>query len=316
MNEQHTVPQAGRRLIGLYPARYRELYGEDIAATFAEATEGLTGRALLRERLDLASHALRLRLRIASTDPAGRILAGAAPIALALGVGESLYDQAWYVEDVIRAVSRVATRPALAAGTLGAYAALVVPWIVALLCAAAGRWKPARRAAVLGLLAETAFWELILGHTWQMYGEFARIALLAALVLLAPADLVDTGRRGRWEVTGLAIGAGLPLAALAASDATVLGVFWQSVPALLPIWAFAVAAALLLAHLSARRPDLFRAAGIALGTVPWLLEQLPRRVPTVWAATAFVVLIGGAVALGGIIRLLRRAIDTEPAEPA
>ncbi|MEU9133722.1 hypothetical protein AB0D08_37485, partial [Kitasatospora sp. NPDC048540] len=305
-----------RLLIGLYPARYRELHGEDIAATFAEATEGLSGRAVLRERLDLASHALRLRLRMASTDPAGRMLAGAAPVALALGVGECLYDQVWYLHNVTQALSHMATRPRLAAFTSGMYLALVVPWIVALLCAAVGRWKPARRAAVLGLLTEAVSWGLVFGHAWQMYGELARIALLAALVLLAPPDLVDTARRGRWEVTGLALGAGLPLAALATFDATLLGVFWRSVPALLSIWSFAVAAALLLAHLSTRRPDLFRGAGIALGTAPWLVESAPWPVPVAWAGTAFVVLIGGAVAVGGVVHLVRRAMGAEPIEPA
>ncbi|MEV4611025.1 hypothetical protein AB0K43_00285 [Kitasatospora sp. NPDC049258] len=317
MSERHT-PQVGRLLVGLYPARYRELHGEDIAATFAEATEGLGRRELLRERLDLASHALRLRLRIGPTDPAGRVLAGAAPVALAIAVGACLAYLLPGLGEVADAFAGASARPRWALVVAGLFVAFSAPWIVTLLFAALGRWRPARRVAVLAIFVDCALM-VVLGQTYGVAGEALRLAVLGALVLLAPPDLVDTGRRGRWEVTAVALLVGLPLAGASQGAAVLIGIPIHSVPALAATWAFVVAAVLLLLHLSARRPDRLRGAGIALGASPWLLQYLPAgplSALMIRTGTEFLVLVGGAVILGGLVRLLRRTLGTEPAEPA
>ncbi|MER8182257.1 hypothetical protein [Kitasatospora sp. NPDC094015] len=311
MNEQNTVPQAGRRLIGLYPARYRELYGEDIAATFAEVTEGLTGRALLRERLDLASHALRLRLGIASTDPAGRILAGAAPIALALGAGVCVSDLLWIMRDFVPVFTHA--RPGqVVRGTL-VFVLAFIPWITALLCAATGRWRPARAAAVLAVALDLVFSGLILTVGYGTLGELCRVGGLAALVLLAPPDLVDTARRGRRTVVAVAVTTALTLTWVWAIPIAE----WRPyiVASLADLWLFVAVAALLVVHLSARRPDRLRCVGIALAAVPWLLEYSAGG-NAEQAVVGFTVLIGGAFAVGGVVQLIRRMLGTEPAEPA
>ncbi|MEU9133889.1 hypothetical protein AB0D08_38390, partial [Kitasatospora sp. NPDC048540] len=302
-----------RLLIGLYPARYRELHGEDIAATFAEATEGLSPRAVLRERLDLASHALRLRLRIASTDPAGRMLAAAAPVALALAAGECLSGLLPSLTAL--ATTSPQTRPRLFAVEVVLVALVFIPWIVALLLTTTGRWRRARPVAVLAALIDLGVALVVLGAYDRAPGALLRACALAALVLLAPPDLVDTGRRGRWEAGAVALATGVPLAVLMDSRVTLLGWSWYEVPAMVGFWALLVVSLLLLVHLSARRPDRLRGAGIALGPAPWLLEYMGIGA-THWVVAYFVVLIGGAVAVGGVVHLVRRMLGTEPAEPA
>ncbi|MEU9133795.1 hypothetical protein AB0D08_37875, partial [Kitasatospora sp. NPDC048540] len=288
------------------------LHGEDIAATFAEATEGLSGRAVLRERLDLASHALRLRLRISSAHPAGRMLAAAAPVALALAAGERISGLPGLVQF---AAYSSGTRPGMLAVQAVMAVVMFVPWIVALLCATAGRWRPARAVAAFAALIDLGIALLILGRYGPATGELLRTGALAALLLLAPPDLVDTGRRGRWETASVALATGARLAVMLGPGVTLLGLGWYEVPAAACFWSLVAVAGLLLVHLSARRPDRLRAIGIALGAGPWLLQYAGIGAMH-WVVAYSVVLIGGAVAAGGVVHLVRRMLGTEPAEPA
>ncbi|WP_370145507.1 hypothetical protein [Streptacidiphilus sp. EB129] len=84
------APDPACFLLRLYPAPYRAAHGQEIAAVHEEATADLTGLTLLREHASLAAHALRLRTRLSSTHPAGRVFAGAAPFALAGATGVAL----------------------------------------------------------------------------------------------------------------------------------------------------------------------------------------------------------------------------------
>ncbi|MFD9595303.1 hypothetical protein ACFWA9_21480 [Kitasatospora sp. NPDC059973] len=78
-------------------------------------------------------------------------------------------------------------------------------------------------------------------------GQLAGTALVGALVLLAPAALVDITRRGRWEMAALALAVALP--AIAADRYTA-----QYLPlpmlGLLPIWLGTVTAPALLRRLA------------------------------------------------------------------
>lgn len=272
---EFATPQAGRLLMGLYPAAYRAAHGADIEAVFAEAAEGLTRRQVLRERRDLAKHALRLRLRIGPTDPAGRVLAGAAPVVLAVFCGLALHELIPQVPELVQRFRQVYPVHGLLAamGPAAVLAALTVPLLSALVLAVLGRWRAARTFGALGAFAEAGLALLLFGHIpLAMAGAAVGPLFGGLLLLLAPAPLVNTGRRGRWEVTGLAMGIGLPLIATdlfrTVSPDSTTGLRAMG---LQPLWQYVAVAVLLAVHLSARRPDLFRAAGIALGVAPWLL---------------------------------------------
>jgi hypothetical protein len=75
---------AVRLALRAYPAHYRSLHGEELAATATDAAQGGGRWATLSEAGALAAHGLRLRLRIGPDRPLGQILAWAAPLAVAV----------------------------------------------------------------------------------------------------------------------------------------------------------------------------------------------------------------------------------------
>ncbi|MFB7618683.1 hypothetical protein [Kitasatospora sp. NPDC056181] len=315
----HDTPRAGRLLIGLYPARYRSAQGDDIHATFAEATQGRTRSAVLREYRDLATHALRLRLRIGPTDPAGRVLAGAAPTALALAAGCALY---FLLPGLVHRIR--APRPDLGLGHAVPAAVLqlarAAPWLLALGIAVTGRWRAARIAAVAAALLSGGVQALNGLHPYSA-GQLAGMALVGALVLLAPAGLVDVTQRGRWEMAGLALAVALP--------ATVADRYMaQHLPlpmlGLLPIWLGTLTAPALLGRLADRRRDPLQAVGVGLGTLPWLMpltavaafDPPPRLRPLLEYAGACVAPLGMALAVAGAVQLARRVRASDPSDLA
>ncbi|QKW18452.1 hypothetical protein HUT16_04665 [Kitasatospora sp. NA04385] len=312
---QH-APQAGRLLMGLYPARYRAAHGADIAAVFAETTGGLPRRAVLRERFDLAAHALRLRLRIGPTDPVGRVLAGAAPVALALAAGRCLFFLLTQLHET--AYRLLHPYPNLGRGYAVLGAALLLagtlPWLLALALTVLGRWRAARITGVLAALtgAGIQWWEGVYAM-WEV-GFLVGLLLIGVLGLLAPADLVDATARGRWEAAGLALGVGLPMTVVGPQGLTFLDDVDLSVGVLLPAWLCTVTAVALLLRLSGRRPDRLRAAGVALGALPWLSYLAFALVDSPGQRTALVEFggiclapLGTAVAVAGVVHLVRRA---------
>ncbi|GAA1194221.1 hypothetical protein F4556_001601 [Kitasatospora gansuensis] len=321
----HAAPQPGRLLLGLYPARYRAAHGEDIAAVFADATEGQPRRAVLRERRDLATHALRLRLRIGPTDPAGRVLAGAAPVALALAAGFALYFLLPELREMVHRLRYPFPNLGLRYAIVSAVflVTTTAPWLLALGLALLGRWRAARITVVVSTLLSIGVSSVFEPQSVWVLGEMAGTALVGALMLLAPAGLVDVTQRGRWEMTGLALGVGLPMIALSQYGAGLFVGTSTSVFALLPLWLSVVTAVVLAARLSGRRPDRLLALGVGLGVVPWLL----RFVVGVFAESdyqrmalgylgASLASLGAAVALAGVVHLVRRGRATEPSDPA
>ncbi|MFI5529170.1 hypothetical protein ACIA8O_11570 [Kitasatospora sp. NPDC051853] len=271
---EFAAPRAGRLLMGLYPAAYRAAHGADIEAVFAETAEGLTRRQVLRERRDLAKHALRLRLRIGPTDPAGRVLAGAAPVVVAVAAGYALHLLLPTLPELVERFRNphpvYGLRPALVQGIASAVPTL--PWLLALVFSVLGRWRAARIFGVLGALAGASTPLLVGSHQMFMLGEAVGAALGGLVLALAPSTLVDGSPRGRWEVAGLALGVAFPL--MAADRFGVLspgGAVYVQYLELLPAWLCTATAVVLLLRLSARPPDLHRSAGVALGIVPQLL---------------------------------------------
>ncbi|WP_043465343.1 hypothetical protein [Kitasatospora sp. MBT66] len=265
MTDRHTsLPALLRRLPldSLYPAEYRAAHGEEISAVLADAVQHADPRTALREWAALAAHAVRLRTRLSSSDPTGRILAGAAPFLLAGGAALSLLHLLF---------------GALVAGPDAHWAvaaAQSAPWVLALLCLALGRWTPAR-ALLLVAVAVAAF---------TPHPEPGLWAVTAVLVLIAPPDAVDLSRRSRSWAVGSAAAVALPLSGLTLlwldtrpEDYAHL-VFPPLQQALLdfsPVWSALV---LGLAHLL--RPtgpdtDSLHTSGIALAVLPWALTIVP-----------------------------------------
>ncbi|MFJ4675465.1 MULTISPECIES: hypothetical protein [unclassified Kitasatospora] len=320
------APQAGRLLMSLYPVRYRALHGEDIAAVFARTAEGLPRRAVLRERFDLAAHALRLRLRIGPTDPAGRVLAGAAPVTLAIAAGRCLFFLLSRLHERVHRIRYPFPGSGLGHAVLDAVllVAGTLPWLLALALAAVGRWRAARITGLLAALVEVGIQELEGIYQLWLVGYLLGLLLVGALLLLAPPDLVDVTKRGRWEAAGLALGVGLPLIAADRYQLTRHLSLNMATVGLFPLWLCAATAVVLLLRLSGRRPDGLRAAGVALAVLPWLVHLVFAAVDDparelrriVRYGGACLVLLGLAAALAAAVHLVRRTWWDKPTDPA
>lgn len=78
-------------VLRLYPKRYRDLLGSEMAGTFEVATADAGRGEVLREAFDLAGHGLRVRLGLTSDRYAGAVLAAAVPYVLGCVAGLSGY---------------------------------------------------------------------------------------------------------------------------------------------------------------------------------------------------------------------------------
>ncbi|MFD7508532.1 hypothetical protein ACFV5N_04175 [Streptomyces sp. NPDC059853] len=177
------------RLTRLYPAGYRAAYGAEIAATHRELTAGLGRVARWRADAELAGHAVRVRLGLDAAAPGGRLLACAAPFALAAGaVVGALEITRWYTGLVVS--------PAPASLLL---ITLDPGWALHLLCslllcvgavvALTGHRRAGVAAVVCGQLGTVALWPVV-GEVRGGGVVVPVVALLTALVVpAAPGDL-------------------------------------------------------------------------------------------------------------------------------
>ncbi|WP_052433161.1 hypothetical protein [Streptacidiphilus carbonis] len=310
------------RLLRLYPARYRNLHGPEIAAVHAQATAGLTGLPLLREHSDLAAHALRLRTRLSSTDPAGRIAAGAAPFALAGAAGLSLLLVVVLAPDILSG--------GLGPGLTALAAVDNLPWIAALACALTGRWTPARMLSLLATAVKTvlliiATWPSPTTWRWLIpLGEGAHVlwfsVALGVLVVLAPPDLVDVARQRNRRVIGAAALLGAPLTvALGYLLGHNVGPGSLSY-LLLYCWPGLLPATAVLVLLTRPRPDPLRTVGIGLTALPWAVvfsDDSQLTVHHIAAATTLACApLAGAALLAAVVRIARARTVPQPSDPA
>ncbi|WP_406096997.1 hypothetical protein [Kitasatospora purpeofusca] len=264
-DERTPLPALLRRLPldRLYPATYRAAHGEEINAVLADAVQHAGPRTALREWAALAAHAVRLRTRLSSSDPAGRILAGAAPALLAGGGALSVLHLLF---------------GAIPAGPDAHWvvgAAQSAPWVLALLCVALGRWAPAR-ALLLAAVAVAAF-----TRNPEPPGLWA---VTAVLVLIAPPDVVDLSRQGRSWAIGSAAAVALPLSGLMLLwldtrpedyPHLVFPPLQQTLLDLSPAWPALVLGLAHLLRLTRPNTDRLHAGGIALAVLPWTLTIAP-----------------------------------------
>ncbi|MFJ9950692.1 hypothetical protein [Kitasatospora sp. NPDC091207] len=329
---QATALPARLPLLGLYPAAYRASHGEEIAAVFAESVQGSDRRTVVREWAALAAHAARLRTRLSSRDPAGRVLAGAAPFMLAGGAALAAVH---LVMGLFLTVPRFDLGSTNTTATAVVGAVQTAPWILALVCAALGRWSLARLLVLAGTLARIG---AVVGFFVHPAGAFAQYLfllplwlLLAAPILIAPPDAVDHSARGRAGTTIAALALALPMTTLVlnwpwreAGDYSE-PIFSDNLQALLDAasaWPALVMATAFLVQLAAARPDRLRAAGTALAVLPWTVMlaapyySRPPRDLAELARNAAVVAAFLAVAVG--LAALRRALapTPKPVEPA
>ncbi|MFE2724249.1 hypothetical protein [Kitasatospora sp. NPDC059327] len=319
-------------LLGLYPAAYRASHGEEIAAVFAESVEGSDRRTVVREWAALAAHAVRLRTRLSSRDPAGRVLAGAAPFMLAGGAALATVH---LVTGLFVTVPRFDLGSTNSTATAVVGAVQTVPWILALLCAALGRWSYARLLVLAGTLARIGAVAGFFVHPSWAFAQYLFLLplwlLLAAPILIAPPDAVDHSARGRAGTTIAALALALPMTTLVlnwpwreAGDYSepVFSDHLQAVLDAASAWPALVLATAFLVHLAAARPDRLRAAGTALAVLPWTVMlaapyySRPPRDLAELTRNAAVVAAFLAVAVG--LAALRRALApaSEPVEPA
>jgi hypothetical protein len=308
------------RLLRLYPARYRTAHGEEIAAVFAEATEGLSGRALRREHAALAAHALRLRTRTGSADPGGRALAGAAPFALAGLAGLTLLLMLALAQTLLSSLTGRAGTDVTGAVFQGLDA---VPTLAAMACALSGRWTPARVLLLFTAVEKLAAFAVVTHLRHYLPGNpnvwLGSGVLFATLALVAPPDLAAlafTTPRNRLAL-GLA-------SACSAAPIVLVNVLLldnnglRAAVYLEPAWPLLFPAAGALAALLGRPADRARAAGAGLVVVPWVAvfvfpnPTLPSVLATAAAACAP---LAGAFVIAAVVRRRRRSALAPPLDP-
>nr|WSX48076.1 hypothetical protein OG409_03405 [Streptomyces sp. NBC_00974] len=176
-------------LLKLYPAAYRREFGEEIADAYHEATAGAGSRARMREAVDVAGHALRMRLGLGSAGRAGRLIAAVAPFAV---VADGVNAMLW---------ARL-TGPALEVGHMLDDVGLVVvaataglATILGSVLALTGRWAVGAWTMLAGTAAAFGAQALRMGFGL----EFAVIVsgpplLLALAAVLCAPDLRPAAR--------------------------------------------------------------------------------------------------------------------------
>ncbi|RKE22994.1 hypothetical protein [Streptomyces sp. TLI_171] len=258
-------------LRGLYPPGYRAAHGDEIVDALAEAVQHADRRTALREWAVLAAHALRLRTGLGSSDPAGRILAGAAPFLLAGGAALSA---------VHLLTALLLHQPHSGVGPAAWDAARAAPWVLGLLCAGAGRWTAARALVLVGLVLRCGFAVVASFHFGSSLAPYL-VWLWAAcgvLVLLAPPDAVELTRRDRSRLVATAVAVALPMSATAILwigtwhddyDQVIFAPTFVLLFYAVAAWPALVIALSCLRHLTRPGADRLRAAGVALAVLPW-----------------------------------------------
>lgn len=293
-------------LLRLYPAGFRHAFGEEIADSYREATEGMGRHARLREAADVVAHALRLRLGIGSAHPGGRLLAAVAPFGLAATGAYAAFDLIggtadWYVMGAPGHGGPLVTpmNACYLLSLLGALVALAGWYRSGVLCSIAG-------AAGSSVAFLQPIWGLPFDLRWQLVGYLVTPVAVAVLPLLCPPDLRPLRRvRSTAGVFALVMWAVLLVAAVTVIDPLGIGL-------LLP-WRLGipVAAALLLAG---RR---------AFARIRTTTQLIGAAVPFIvilyfsgWAVSKEILAAVGAVTVTAVAMRLRRGGKSDTVNPA
>ncbi|KOV60509.1 hypothetical protein [Streptomyces sp. MMG1121] len=212
-------------LLRLYPADFRRVFGDEIAESYREATEGAGRTARLREASDVVAHALRLRLGVGSAYPGGRLFAAVAPFALAATAAYAAFNLISTLGDMY-AIGDPAFLAPLVYTMNGCYLLALLGAVVAL----GGRFVPGALCALAGMVGASVCFVAPLGLWSDLPQPFAFASfllapvLVAALPLACPPDLRPARRvRSAAGIVALVIWALLLLAAVVVIDPSGLG---------------------------------------------------------------------------------------------
>lgn len=211
-------------LLRLYPAGFRRAFGEEIAESYREATEGSGRIARVQETADIIAHALRLRLGVGSARPVGRLFAAVAPFSLAATGAYAAFNLIntaadWYV------MGATGHGEPLMTLVNGCYLLALIGAVVAL----AGRYLPGVLCSISGAVGgSVAFfspaWHMLSDLQWHLVGFLVTPVLVAALPLLCPPDLRPVRRvRGPAGVIALVMWALLLVGAVTIVDPLGIG---------------------------------------------------------------------------------------------
>ncbi|WP_372351059.1 hypothetical protein [Streptomyces sp. KL116D] len=210
-------------LLHLYPASYRRAFGDEIAQSYGEATEGAGWRARLHESTDVVTHALRVRLGVSSARPGGQFFAAITPFALAATAAYAAFNligttSDWYVMDTGSVGPLVTLLNVCYLLTLiGTVTALAGRHLLGVLCSLAG-------AVGSSLAFLFPVWRMPLDLHWHLVGFLVTPILIGALPLLCPPDLRPAPRvRTTAGVLSLAVWAVLVVAAVTVIDPLGIG---------------------------------------------------------------------------------------------
>ncbi|MGW2592791.1 hypothetical protein ACWCXC_21305 [Streptomyces sp. NPDC001515] len=217
-------------LLRLYPAGFRRDFGDEIAASYREAVQGAGRWARAREAGDIVAHALRLRLRLGSSQRGGPPCAAAAPFALAATAAYAAFTLVSLVGD--RYVSGNPDFLVPLSYVMGGCALVTLTGAV---LALGGRFAAGARWACAGTLTYAAvLYAMTLparaSMPWQAVLFLVAPPLVAALPLACPPDLRPRGRvrsgAGRIALTVWAL---VAVVVVALADARGLGsvVHWR-----------------------------------------------------------------------------------------
>ncbi|GAA0393449.1 hypothetical protein [Streptomyces luteireticuli] len=296
-------------LLHLYPAGFRRAFGDEIAESYREATEGAGRRARLREAADIAAHAVRLRLGLGSAHPGGRLFAAVAPFALAATATYAAFNLIgsvgdWYVMRAAGTPDRVSAFMTL---MNGCYLLTLIGAVVAL----AGRHLPGVLCAVAGAAGSSVtffypIWRMPPDLRWELVGFLLAPVLVAALPLACPPDLRPARRvRGAAGMVAVVVWAVLLVGAVVVIDPLGIGLLFP--------WRFGVpmAAALFLAGRRAFA-GIRTTAQLACAAAPFIVTMYFSG----WVRDEEILALLGALAATATVLRLRRGSGSDTVNPA
>lgn len=196
-----------RGLLVLYPAAYREGHGAVIRDTLLDASDAHGGRPPLLDLVGIATHAVRVRLRLTPDAAVGRVAAAAAPLAAASAVVMALMNMMfrewrWWTGEHDQYTT---FGPFLSIGAIAYLAWILVAVAAATTSGGALRTFRAGAAAASALGLALIPVAAVTGEPRPPLYVLATLALFGTIVVLAPSDPAQSPGLFPWVTVGAAL---------------------------------------------------------------------------------------------------------------